>query len=122
MKKQTIVTGNSSANRLAYAMRTFYGKRGDNYESVMCSRASKIGKFSTPDEDTLLVLKALSADELMLSASMAIDGMLYERKGEDPRLVFPDIVVLVSKDILGDRMNRESLNRRFNIIDLDNEI
>lgn len=117
--KNKLITGKSSSSRLSYAMKTFYNE--DHYDSVVCSRVSKINRFNAPDEDSLLILNALYDYELMLAVSMTVDGMMHERSGKDPRQVFPDVVILVSKEVLGDLINSVSLKRRFQLIDLDDE-
>lgn len=66
--------------------------------------------------DSVVVCKAGNEGDLFKITEIRVEGMLI-----DSEHVFPVFCVCVSKKVLGEFINSVSLNRRFNIIDIDNE-
>ena len=68
-----------------------------------------------------VICRASSVNQLLSLAALTADGMIVNHDGKEARHVFPLLCICVSKRVLGDLINSVSLNRKFKLIDIDNE-
>lgn len=66
--------------------------------------------------ESVVICKARNESDLFKCAETRVEGMLINSEH-----VMPMFCVCVSKKVLGDFINSVSLNRSFNIIDIDHE-